>query len=611
MAIVPPWVEQGSVLLALFLSGLVVWWLDREHDWDGRLRSRFLLGVPWGTLVVCGFVLAVYLFVQSGLEHWYNPVVLPFRSWSYFYPLGIVTSAFAHQSAGHLLGNLFGTLVLGTLVEYAWGHFPERRGTTTFASAWTNPFVRAFGLFPAGVVIVGLLTGMFSLGPVAGFSGVVYALAGFAVVRFPLLTVVALTVDDAVHLLYQVFQNPVVSREASARFIEPWWAGTAIQGHLFGILLGALIGVLVFRRRRIQVSAARLWAGAILVGIAMNLWIIWWYRGNNSYVLYRLMGLWLVIVFGVVVVLAVRASDRALPAWLTVRRVALVALAILGGSWLAWRGFAAPAELPALATPLGALSLVDATLLVLVIVAGGGVVFGGARPLFGDMSRRDLAIMLIVLPVIFTAIVAVPASVVTIDDRDVPGDVSFDVRDYTVTYAENVTNGMVSVVNLSLLGETTTVRTSGVIVVSEDRHLWTTMASTSRLAFQGQVRVHVGGVGWRETIRALRRGWSAQGGPTTYVVFLEPPAGNWTLAHTAERAVAEPRLAGYRIGIRAGDSGFVLDLLRNGSVVTTRDIPEPGGSVTMEGIDFVREGRHIFATYDGTRVRIASRETYQ
>jgi len=44
------------------------------------LTDRFLAGVPWGTLLVSGLLLAVYYLVQDGLTDPTNPVVLPFQA---------------------------------------------------------------------------------------------------------------------------------------------------------------------------------------------------------------------------------------------------------------------------------------------------------------------------------------------------------------------------------------------------------------------------------------------------------------------------------------------------------------------------------------------------
>jgi hypothetical protein len=110
--------------------------------WGELARKRLVLGVPWGTLVVVAFVAAFYLFAQDGLTNPHNPVVVPFRAWGYFYPTGMLTAGFAHSGLGHVTGNLLGTLVFGSLAEYAWSHFPRKRGSSSFAALRCNPFAR-------------------------------------------------------------------------------------------------------------------------------------------------------------------------------------------------------------------------------------------------------------------------------------------------------------------------------------------------------------------------------------------------------------------------------------------------------------------------------------
>jgi membrane associated rhomboid family serine protease len=124
MVSVPPWLPatEIGVVLALLISVAVVRWLERATAWGAARRARLLLGVPWGTITSGLFVLVIYLVLQGGVDHWNAPLVLPYRAWSYLYPLGVAVAPFAHNSVGHLTGNLLGTVVLGSLAEFAWGH---------------------------------------------------------------------------------------------------------------------------------------------------------------------------------------------------------------------------------------------------------------------------------------------------------------------------------------------------------------------------------------------------------------------------------------------------------------------------------------------------------
>ena len=284
----------GGALVAASLA--VVYKTDEPSGaWTRALRSRFLLGVPWGTLVAVAGVVGVYLFVQSGLENPARPVVIPFRSWSYLYPEGLLWSSFAHANRGHITGNLLSTLVAGGIAEYAFGHFPggrevdgERgtlrsvlpsraavarirseglsavgfdRGLPTAASLSAaasrgdaralarNPYVRALAIVPGAMALFGVFSSLFVLGPVVGFSGVVFALWGFALVCYPIGAIAALAGTTLVNVAYETLRNPVVTGEASGSYGPPWWANVAIQGHALGLIAGALVAVWLVRRR--------------------------------------------------------------------------------------------------------------------------------------------------------------------------------------------------------------------------------------------------------------------------------------------------------------------------------------------------------------------------
>lgn len=545
MVAVPSWLPltESAVLGVLVVSILVVRRLDRTGDWARRRRERFLLGLPWGTIVSLLGVLTVYLFLQGGFHHWSRPLTIPYRAWSYFYPLGMVTAPFSHDGPGHLIGNLGSALVLAPIAEYAWGHYPRARGDRAFASPTRNPYVRAFVLFPAGVVVVGLLTSLFSWGPIIGFSGVVYAFAGFALARYPLATVLGLVAENVASLLIAVLQRPVVTAEARPQYVTPWWAGIAAQGHLLGLFLGLVAAALILDRSE-RPSPNRHFLGALLVGSSLSLWVVWWYRGGERYVLYQ--GAGTALLFALALLVALGLRER-------------------------W------AE---------------------------GVRF--------DVPRRQIGVLLLVFPILVVGFVAVPLNLATVADPTPPGDGTvIDVGDYSVTYAENVTNQMVSVVNLSAVGETTQVRTSGVIVISEDRHVWSQSLSTGRLAFAGQGQVVVGGLGWRETVGAIRRGWSAAGNGTAYVVWLRPPDGDWRVAYHSPGVVAEPVVAGHRVGLRPENGSITLELRRNGSTVNRSGFLAANESVDLGAVTLVRENASIFATHNDTRVRVASRETYE
>ncbi|WP_248896813.1 rhomboid family intramembrane serine protease [Haloplanus halobius] len=540
-----------AVALAVLAAAVAVVVLDRPRGrWGAQLRSRFVLGVPWGTLVSVGGVLAVYLFVQGGWHHWNAPVTIPFRAWSYFSPLGMVTAAFAHSGSGHLVGNLVGTLALAPLAEYAWGHFPRERGTQTFTSPLTNPYVRGFVAFPAAVLAVGLFTAVVAIGPVIGFSGVVFAFAGFALVRYPIATVIAIAVSDALRTLYGALRQPIVSASAGPSYSSPWWADIAIQGHAIGLLAGVLLGVWLARvRGDDRPSAVRVAVGVTLFGIAQSLWAVYWYRGSETYVLFRAGGLALVVALAVLVASTVAASDRPLmpvdDAVASLRSVPR------------WR--------------------VGATVLLLCTAAIGGP--------------------------------AVPVNLMTAAEGDLPGDGRpISVQGYEVTYAENVENGMVSVIDVEAFGETTSVNTSGVIVRNRDRGIWMTAVSKGRLAFTGSTTVRVGGVGWRESVRVQRQGWSAVGGGTAYRVRLSYGDQRVT-AYTSPPARADPVVAGRNISLEATSDAFRVNVSTTNRSATV-SVPERNQTVSVGGLEITNVEGSLYAIDGGTRVRVATTERY-
>ncbi|WP_224450051.1 rhomboid family intramembrane serine protease [Haloprofundus salilacus] len=584
MFAVPPWLPLSQLaLVAVAAVCLFVAWRldDRRAQRVVALRSRLLYGVPWGTLVSTLFVLAVYLFVQGGFDYWYRPVVVPFRAWSYLYPTGILTAAFSHSGAGHLIGNLVGTLTLAPLVEYTWGHYP-RSGRETALSDWgSDPRVRAFLVFPAAVGVVGVLTALFSVGPIIGFSGVVFAFAGFALVYYPLTTVLALSASSVVDLLYDSLFDPTTVASSREAFVSPWWAQIAIQGHAIGLLTGALLALwLVERRGDDRPAALRLWTGVLFFSVSQSLWAVYWYRGADSYVLYRAAGLALVFLLATLVTAAASAGDRPLfdQVGASVRDRTADILGDGSGRRLRNGG--------------------DGE------AGSGGRGRGGLRAVTG----RQVAVALLLVGAASITGPAVAVNMVTTAGEELPGE-SVQVRGYEVTYAENVTNGMVSVLELEGFGESTSVTTSGVVVRNPGRNIWTREVSKGRLAFDGRSAVRVGGVGWRETVVANRTGWSLVGSNASYRVTLVVD-GNVTPVYASPPATAEPVVAGQNVSIAAEEEGFRLVVGPENDTVSA-PVPRLNESVTLRGVEFTNRGGKLYATTNGTRVRVAAKERYQ
>ncbi len=312
------------------LVALVILWHLGAGSTLAVLRRRFVLGVPWGTVLVVLGIVGVYLFVQDAWGNLRNPLVVPFRAWSYGYPLGMLTAAFSHADLWHVTGNLLATVVYAPIVEYVWSHYPTRRGSESFASWVTNPFGR-IGVFVAAVVVVGLLTSLFVPGPVIGFSGVVFALIGFALVTRPITAVVALIGVRVVRVAYLSLIEPVATVSAGPEYVTPWWAGIAIQGHAFGLLVGVLLAVALLRRRDESPAVGRVWLAALLVAVSESLYAFYWYAGAERYVLFRAAGLAIVLLIATVVAASVADGDRQLVPRVDLPvRVAATALVLVG-----------------------------------------------------------------------------------------------------------------------------------------------------------------------------------------------------------------------------------------------------------------------------------------
>lgn len=558
---VPEWVPvYGIGIAATFLLGFgVVYSLDRPNgEWSRHLRSRLVLGVPWGTLIAVGFVACVYLFVQGGIQSLHDPVVLPFRAWSYFYPEGILWAGFSHANFAHVTGNLLATLVAGSLAEYAWGHFPRGRGRETFSSAWTNPYVRAFLIGPTAIVLAGLVTTVFSVGPVIGFSGVVFALWGFSLIHYPLGTVIALAGARVVRLVWEALQTPVLEASASSSFSTPWWAGIAIQGHTIGLFIGVLTALILLRHRNQTPGALRMFVGVVLFAVSRSLWAVYWFRGGETYVLFRAVGVGLVVVLAALIAAAVAAPGRPLFETTLFRSV----------------------KLPRLSSgPGGSTISPQAAAFVLLLV--------GAAAIAGP---------------------AVPVNLQTTAENQLPGD-PIEVEGYEVTYVENIQSGMVSVIEVDAFGESTAVNTSGVIVRDVDRHLWATAVSQNQLAFRGETTVELGGTGWRETVGVRRYGWTVAGGNVSYrVVFSHNDQPH--SAFVADPVTAEPTVDGRTVTIAAVSDGFELRVGHDGTLASAPVLAQ-NESIRLNGVTLSRQGTKLFASRGDTRVRVATVESYQ
>jgi len=544
----PSWVpvEALTVLVAIVFSlAVVLVTSDRTGQFLARLRRRFVIGVPWGTILTISFVLAVYLFVQGGLANPRDPLVIPFRSWSYFYPVGMLTAPFAHGSLGHITGNLVATAIFAPIAEYAWGHYPRERGSHSFSSPLTNPYVRIL-IVPATAFAVGLFSSLFALGAVIGFSGVVFAFAGFAIVQRPLLGLLALLGNRILGLTVTALQNPQTVALPKPRVITPWWANVAIQGHAIGILAGGLLGfALVYSRDRWP-DSAKLWFGLLAFATFQGLWAFYVPQGGGRYVLLRWLGTAVVFVLVAVAVLALTGDYR--PVWRQLNE-----------------------------SDIGLESLVRTTALLTILVLT--VVLSGA---------------------------AIPYNVAPVNQAATP-DPTVEVRDYSVGYAEDIPDGYIGSVQIPFAENRTNVNTSGVIVTSDRRHIWHTVVLKSRLATRGRAVVEVGGIGWRRDVIVNRSGWKPVGNQSVYKVYLRPRGDAPTLGYTSEPRGAEPVIGGRNVTLRPTDEGFQFAVSMGGQMVGRAPVPANGANATAGGITFVRNDSRVLARFNETRLTIATK----
>lgn len=296
----------GSYLVlaaALLVAALV---LSRVGDRSRLLagpRERFVYGVPWGTLVTIAVVVAIYYGLQGGGRPG-GPIVTGFRSWSLWYPQGVLLSSFAHFSDGHLVGNMTGTVVFAPLAEYVWGHYPE-----TPQSGWRGDSRARIAVFVAAVGLVGILGSIIVPGAVIGFSGVVFAFAGFTVITAPVGSIFAIVGLGVVRLGYRALTDPFLVAQAQEQFVRPSWANIAVQGHLYGMVVGVVLAVVLLQYRRDEPRVEAVFAAALVFSISRSLQSVYWFLGNETYVLFTAVGAAGVVILATIVAVAADGRD--------------------------------------------------------------------------------------------------------------------------------------------------------------------------------------------------------------------------------------------------------------------------------------------------------------
>ncbi|WP_336338852.1 rhomboid family intramembrane serine protease [Haloarcula brevis] len=530
-----PW--QEAVVLAVVLGVLLAVRRLADARPGTSARARLFLGVPWGTLLTMAAVTAVYLFLQGAWWHPRNPLVTPFRTWSYFYPFGMLTGAFTHGSQGHLTGNLMGTLVYGTVAEYVWGHYPRERGVQTFTSLRTNPLARILAV-PAAMFAVGVFSAVFAIGPVVGFSGVVFALAGFALVTRPTLFLGALLGSRVLDLLYSALRYPVSTASGQTRFVTPWWSNVAIQGHAIGILAGVVVALALLWHRDERPDTLRVFFATLVFAVAQGLWAVYLPLGGGRFRLFRWAGTALVFVLALVVAAATVGSDRRF------------------------------------------------------------------RPTF-DRRPASLAVLVLLVVLAALSLAAVPTNVVDIRADQLPED-GIEVRDYVVTYDEDVPNAYFEGIWMPTRG-VTSVNASGVIVASADRDVWIVAVQPGQLAVDGEERVTVGGPTWRESVYATRTDWAVVGNTSVYRVQLRRQDSRARTAYTSAPSTADLTLDGRNVTLAARENGFDVVVTRGNETVGQAPLPANMTQTRIGGLTVKRNRTRLYAGTGDTRVKVAQR----
>jgi len=385
------------------------------------------------------------------------------------------------------------------------------------------------------MVVVGVFSGVFALGPVVGFSGVVFALAGFAVVVRPYLFLGGLFVSRIVDLLLSALQSPEPTVGGSVQFVTPWWANIAIQGHAIGLFAGVFLAAGLLWARSERPEPGRVFFATLVFAVSQGLWAVYGPVGGGRYTLFRWLGTALIFLLALLVAAATTITDeRLVPGF--------------NGGWPSLAGFA-------LIVVLGALCLAS-----------------------------------------------VPANLANVGPADVP-EAGIEIRDYVVSYEENVTNAYAASIPLPT-DTTENLTESGVVVASADREIWITAVPRGNLALRGQTSVVVGGLGWRETVRVTRTGWSPVGNDSVYRVQLSHNNRSLT-AFRSNASTADATLSNRNVTFRPADDGFEVAVRRGDETIATGPVPENMSSATIGGLTFDRNRSRLYAGANGTRVPIA------
>jgi len=227
-------------------------------------------------------------------------------------------------------------------------------------------------------------------------------------------------------------------------------------------------------------------------------------------------------------------------------------------------------------------------------------------PRFGP-GVRTLGVTIVVVALIVVSIPAIPLNVAPVGEEPAP-NTAVEIRDYTVGYAENVPDGYAAAASAPFIGAYPTINRTGVIVVSEQRRIWTRQIGWQQLQNRGRSSFDVGGLGWRETVTADWNGWSVRGNASVYEVALRVDDGPWRQSFRSPERTADVRIANRSVSLRPAEDNFEVVVVMGNETLDVAPVPAEDIQLTVGGLTISRQGSTLFAGADGTRVPIAERK---
>ncbi|XGI82983.1 rhomboid family intramembrane serine protease [Halorutilales archaeon Cl-col2-1] len=533
-------VSNLAVIVALSAALVAVYLLERDSlsDIYERSRRRLVLGLPLGTAAVVAVNLGFYAFAQRGLWHSSNPLVIPYYSWSYSYPVGILASPISHANVGHITSNLVATAVFAPVAEYVVGH------RNTDSDPRHRSVVRVVG-FAVSLYVIGVFTSAFSAGPTVGFSGAVFALIGFITVFYPLGAVVLVAVTSVLDSVVSILQYPVITQTPTEEFVTPWWAQIAVDSHILGFFVGILVGALLLDSRladrvRTDTRATKVGAAVVVVGVFEGIYALWIANGS-SYVLYQSLGLSFTLLAGLGTALAVRSRPP------TVSNV--VSERISFGSY-GYVGLLLPV----------------------------------------------LVICFIAVPVNVSSVVGVDGAASVSDDAGDKANATYgqvEYEGYEISYVDSARLRRVAPV--SVPGINVSWDASGVVVRDPDRGIWLRQASPSELKSESTLSFYAGDLRSETRVIVERVGVSTPSGESAYsVVVSREKKDSDTVLFESPPAPTGVRVNGTNISVGVSRRNYTA-VLESSSISRTVSV-SPNSTPRALGVELRVENSTVVAS---------------